>query len=383
MFKFLTFAALSVSGAVASSRKYHGNITSASGTVDELDVDKFTGLWYEMYTKSPFEDSSQECVTALYTSNDDGTVAVHNYGLYPDGHTETIDGYVYCPDVKEPGQFKLHFDEAGPIDTPYWVYALGPVNKDGFYDYAVVSDRAKFVMFVLARDADVFRQLYFDEVKAIVEDLGFSYPGSGGRKEMREVRQDNSCVYESTVRMKQITGEVGAAAVDTVDELDVNSYVGRWYQMYADKLVLSTIEPDAYCVTADYALKGDGTISVHNYQTTGSPSEGVSVIDGYAYVPNSEEPGQLKVHFDSVSSSTDAPYWVLGLGPLNGDNMYDWAIVSDPFKAYLFVLARDVGTFNSKYDQEVTAMLKDLGFTKSFNKPIPTYQEADCVYESQ
>ena len=46
------------------------------------------------------------------------------------------------------------------------------------------------------------------------------------------------------------------------------------------QLVYSTIEPDAYCVTADYALQADGTISVHNYQTTGSPTEGVSTIDG-------------------------------------------------------------------------------------------------------
>mmetsp|Transcript_6535 Transcript_6535/g.10676 ORF Transcript_6535/g.10676 Transcript_6535/m.10676 type:complete len:386 (-) Transcript_6535:199-1356(-) len=384
MFKLLTTAALSVVGASAMHPLQH-NVSASTDTVDELDVDMFVGLWYEMYTKSPFEDSSQECVTAQYTPNNDGTVAVHNYGLYPNGHSETIDGYVYRPSEEKPGQFKLHFDEAGPVDTPYWVYALGPVNKDGLYDYAVVSDRVKFVVYVLARDADQFSELYEDEVQKVVRDLGFSYPGDGGRKEMRKVRQDASCVYESTKRKEHMAGKVAHSSVggvETVDTLDVNSYVGRWYQMYADELVLSTIEPDAYCVTADYGLKEDGTISVHNYQTTGSPTEGVSVIDGYAYVTDPEQPGQLKVHFDSVSSAVDAPYWVLALGPLNGDNMYDWAIVSDPFEAYLFVLARDVTTFNAKYDEEVTAMLNDLGFTKRFNKPIPTYQGHDCLYEA-
>ena len=169
--------------------------------------------------------------------------------------------------------------------------------------------------------------------------------------------------------------------VDTVDELDLNSYVGHWYQMYADKLVYDTIEPDAYCVTADYAIKEDGTVSVHNYQTTGSPTEGVYTIDGYAEVKNPEEPGQLSVTFESVGSVA-APYWVLDLGPLNSDNMYDWSIVSDPFLAYLFVLARDVDTFNEKYDAEVTQKLADLGFSKKFNSPIATYQESDCVYEN-
>jgi apolipoprotein D and lipocalin family protein len=169
--------------------------------------------------------------------------------------------------------------------------------------------------------------------------------------------------------------------VDTVNQLDVSKYVGRWYQMYADQLVYSTIEPNAQCVTADYAAKSDGTISVHNYQTTGSPNSGFYTIDGYAYVPNAAEPGQLKVHFDSVGGA-DAPYWVLELGPVNSAGFYDWSIVSDPFAAYLFVLARNVDTFNSQYDAEVTAKLKDLGFTKKSNSPIPTYQGKDCVYES-
>mmetsp|Transcript_116832 Transcript_116832/g.251126 ORF Transcript_116832/g.251126 Transcript_116832/m.251126 type:complete len:209 (+) Transcript_116832:23-649(+) len=172
-----------------------------------------------------------------------------------------------------------------------------------------------------------------------------------------------------------------ALGVDTVDELDVNAYVGQWYQMYADQLVYSTIEPDAYCVTATYALQDDGSISVHNYQTTGSPTEGADTIDGSAYIPDPSEPGKLSVSFDTVDNGAGAPYWVLDLGPINADGLYDWSIVSDPFTAYLFVLARDITTFNEKYDEEVTSKLTELGFTKKFNTPIATYQEDDCVYD--
>lgn len=185
----------------------------------------------------------------------------------------------------------------------------------------------------------------------------------------------------STAWMTKNSTLVGLG-VETVDELDVNAYVGTWYQMYADQLVYSTIEPNAYCVTAKYGLLDDGSISVHNYQTTGSPSEGVDTIDGTATVPNPEEPGQLSVSFDSVDNGAGAPYWVLGLGPINANGYYDWSIVSDPFTAYLFVLARDVETFNAKYDADVKEILVSLGFTKKFNSPIATYQEDDCVYEA-
>lgn len=177
------------------------------------------------------------------------------------------------------------------------------------------------------------------------------------------------------------TSDLAAAmAVDTVDVLELDAYVGLWYQMYADKLVYSTIEPDAECVTALYGFQDDGSVSVHNYQTTGSPDSGVAIIDGYATVPNAEEPGQLSVVFDSVSA-VGAPYWVLALGPKNDGGMYDYAIVSDPLKAYLFVLARDVDTFNSKYDEAVQQQLDSLGFNKKLNSPIATYQGKDCVYE--
>ena len=37
-------------------------------------------------------------------------------------------------------------------------------------------------------------------------------------------------------------------------------------------------------------------------------------IDGYAYIPDSSEPGKLLLHFDSVP--TDGPYWILEYGPI-------------------------------------------------------------------
>jgi lipocalin len=167
----------------------------------------------------------------------------------------------------------------------------------------------------------------------------------------------------------------------TVSSLDVNKYIGLWYQMYADQIVYSTFEKDSYCSTAKYGLNEDNTISVHNYATIGSPNGNVYTIDGYAYNTDPSQPGQLKVHFDSSDAAPfDAAYWVLALGP-EVNNQYSWAVVSDNLSQFLFILARDVNTFKTTYETEVLSLVNGLGFT-GFKKPIATYQESDCVYEA-
>lgn len=170
---------------------------------------------------------------------------------------------------------------------------------------------------------------------------------------------------------------------DTVKTLDIPKYLGLWYQMAADKIVYATFEKDSFCSTARYGDNGDGTISVHNYATQGTPNGSPYTIDGYAYQTNlPSHPGQLKVKFDSSDAAPfPAPYWVLQLGPVNANNLYDWAIVSDNLSSFLFVLARDVNTFNTQYKTEVYKTLTELGFT-GLTAPIDTYQGADCVYES-
>ena len=170
---------------------------------------------------------------------------------------------------------------------------------------------------------------------------------------------------------------------DTVDTLDVPKYLGLWYQMASDEIVLATFEKDAYCATAVYGDNGDGTLSVHNYATIGSANGTTYTIDGYAYQTDAANyPGKLKVVFDSDDASPyPAPYWVLDLGPVHANGLYDWAIVSDSFSSTLFILARDVTTFNYKYRDSVYAEVATLGFTGK-SAPIDLYQGADCVYEA-
>lgn len=171
---------------------------------------------------------------------------------------------------------------------------------------------------------------------------------------------------------------------DTVPELDIEKYLGLWYQMASDEFVIKAFETDAYCCTALYGDNKDGTLSVHNYAAIGGPAGTTYDIDGYAYQSDPDNyPGRLKVKFDAGQDAAPfpAPYWVLELGPVNSNGLYDYAIVSDNLSSFLFVLARDVQTYNAKYKDSVMKSLDEMGF-KGVTAPIETYQGKDCVYES-
>jgi apolipoprotein D and lipocalin family protein len=159
----------------------------------------------------------------------------------------------------------------------------------------------------------------------------------------------------------------------TVASLNINQYVGTWYQVYGDRFVMSTFERGGRCITANYELVGANNISVHNSQLDANGN--VQEIFGYAYISDQNKPGQLTVNLDGHGN---APYWIYELGPVvNG--LYDYAIVSDPTKTSLFVLTRDVNHFYDQYENLVLQNLRALKFSGLRNKPVKTDQ-TNCHY---
>jgi lipocalin len=160
---------------------------------------------------------------------------------------------------------------------------------------------------------------------------------------------------------------------NTVDSLDLDKYVGRWYQVYGNNFD-QLFEKFSSCITADYKLEPYGNVSVINSQYE---QDHLEQIFGYAYYSSSNPnpklfPGQLTVHLDGVPH--DSPYWVYNLGPdLNG--LYEWSIVSDPVKMSLFVLARDVDRYYENYDEQVKTILSDYGF-----KDLIKVEHENCIY---
>ena len=55
--------------------------------------------------------------------------------------------------------------------------------------------------------------------------------------------------------------------------------------------------------------------------------------------------------------------------------MYSWAIISDPFRTSLYILARNSQEFNSRYKKEVLSLLIDtLGFNQSYHTHVKLFE---------
>lgn len=164
-----------------------------------------------------------------------------------------------------------------------------------------------------------------------------------------------------------------------VPELNRSQYLGRWYQAYSDFAVEATFENNSFCVTAEYGIYPNDTISVVNRERQYNISGPERRVLGWADLSNVSEPGELTVHLQTTTGF-GAPYWVYELGPptYNG-SFYEYSVVSDPLKFTLFVLARNLTEFASIWASGVLERLKENGFTEFWNTPIATVQE-NCDY---
>ena len=137
----------------------------------------------------------------------------------------------------------------------------------------------------------------------------------------------------------------------TVTELNVNSYLGHWVQVYGAP-TNAIFQGYGTCATADYGALDNGQISVLNSQL--NKNKEIETINGYGYYKNVSEPGKLTVHLEGVP--VDSPYWVVKLGEIV-DNQYQYTIITTPSGISLWVLTRDLDRFNEFYSVEVNDFL--------------------------
>ena len=199
------------------------------------------------------------------------------------------------------------------------------------------------------------------------------------------------CIY--IIYCKRINALYASSAYisspETVSELDTLRYSGMWYQISSDAFVYNNLEYDAYCATVSYWESPDGTISVHNYAKVKSPRGTNFTMNGFIMQKDPDnEPGKFNLTINYFSMPmpinrvpyVSSSYWVLDLGPINKQGLYDYAIVSDSSSVSLYVLARNVKRFYEKYEEEVDNLLEELGFV-GIKSPIYMYHGKDCEYE--
>ena len=124
-----------------------------------------------------------------------------------------------------------------------------------------------------------------------------------------------------------IAASVGSEEVKTVEKLDLNRYLGRWYEIARFD---HRFERGMERVTAEYAMRPDGMIAVTN---TGYKDGILKVAHGRAKRPDPKNPGKLKVSFFLWFYGD---YYVLVLDPIK----YAYALVGSSSDKYLWILSR-------------------------------------------
>lgn len=135
--------------------------------VEDFELDRYLGTWYEIARLDHSFERGLENVTANYSLRDDGGVAVVNRGYdIKKGQWDDARGKAYFVDAADVGRLKVSF--FGPFYASYNVIELD--RED--YRYALVSGPDRSYLWVLARDPNLDRETV-DELVGRAKALGF------------------------------------------------------------------------------------------------------------------------------------------------------------------------------------------------------------------
>jgi apolipoprotein D and lipocalin family protein len=114
-----------------------------------------------------------------------------------------------------------------------------------------------------------------------------------------------------------------------VDQVQLDRYMGLWYEVArCPNFFQSSCAGGS---TAYYSLRDDGKVNVTNSCRRGSMDGEIYQVEGVARVVDEQTNAKLKVRFGLFSGN----YWIIGL-----DEGYQWAVVGEPTRSYLWILSR-------------------------------------------
>ena len=157
-----------------------------------------------------------------------------------------------------------------------------------------------------------------------------------------------------------------APVVRTVPYVDLDRYTGDWFEIarFENRFQRQCVGD----VRATYARRADGRIDVVNRcRTAGGEAE----ARGVARLVDEQTRAKLKVRFApawlSWLPAVWGDYWIIGLAP-----DYSWAVVGDPDREYLWILARNPHLEGDAIAAARTAA-RDNGF--DIERLVPTPQQ--------
>lgn len=134
-------------------------------TVSFVDVERYTGTWYEIASyPAPFQRGCTG-TTATYTLRDDGKIEVFNkcYSGSLDGPEETITGTARVADPETKARLKVSFFAF--FEADYYIIDLDTED----YQWAVVGEPTRSFLWILSRTPQMDEEVYNDILSRLPE----------------------------------------------------------------------------------------------------------------------------------------------------------------------------------------------------------------------
>ena len=148
-----------------------------------------------------------------------------------------------------------------------------------------------------------------------------------------------------------IVGEA-STPLQVVENVDLDRYLGTWFEIASYP---AWFAKNCTGVTAEYAVRERGGISVVNRCYKGALDGPLKEARGRAKVVDPVTKAKLKVSFFGPFWGD---YWILELDP-----DYQWVVVGEPRRKYLWILSR-TPTLDKETLDEILSRLPEKGYSR-------------------
>ncbi len=124
-------------------------------TVPQVDIDRYTGTWYEIASFPQRFQKGCHCTTATYTRSDKGYIIVENRCNRDsvNGKASSITGKAFVEEGSGNAKLKVQF--FWPFKGKYWIIDLADD-----YSYAVVGHPNRKYLWILSRTPHMADNVY-------------------------------------------------------------------------------------------------------------------------------------------------------------------------------------------------------------------------------
>ncbi|MBI1268429.1 MAG: lipocalin [Cryomorphaceae bacterium] len=136
--------------------------------VENVDLQRYMGKWYEIGRFPNRFERGLQCVTATYSIREDGDVTVLNAGQNSEGKKSESEGQAWVPDPAQSGALKVQF--FWPFKADYLILDL-----DDNYGAALVGSPDLDYLWILSRQQTIsegLKKRFLDRAQELGFEIG-------------------------------------------------------------------------------------------------------------------------------------------------------------------------------------------------------------------